>query len=221
MRLRYGIVAAVLALSLQVHLSQAVTIVQVDDFQDGTTMGWAAGAPHPYPPANVADAGPGGAGDGALRLIATGGGGAGSKLVSFNKAQWTGDYTDAGVTAISMALSNTGGTELDVRLAINGPGGKFSTTSAFTLPAGNGWGTYQFPIEAADWTSVSGGSNIGTPLAGATELRIVNNPSPSFIGVGASATLLVDNIDAVPEPGTFGLLAVAGMVWVCSRRRVG
>ena len=78
--------------------------------------------------------------------------------------------------------------------------------------------TYIFPIEATDWTHAIGGTDIGTTLANAFLLRILNNPSVSFQGATEEGTLLVDNIQSIPEPGTFGLLA-AGLAGVCFRRR--
>ena len=58
---RCGVLAtfAALALALQAQVSQAVTIAQIDDFQNGTTMGWTVGSgSNPNPPANVADVAP-------------------------------------------------------------------------------------------------------------------------------------------------------------------
>src|SRR5438046_275304 len=98
----------------------AITFGQIDNFQDGTTMGWSEGGPSPNPPTNIATGGPGGAGDRYLQNIASGGFGAGSRQVMMNSVQWTGSYSTAHVTQIDMMLANFGGASLPVRFAIEG-----------------------------------------------------------------------------------------------------
>ncbi|PWB73274.1 MAG: hypothetical protein C3F15_10055, partial [Holophagae bacterium] len=91
-----GLFAAIGTLAMATAVpAWAVDPLQVDDFEDGTTMGWEEGAPSPNPPVNVADGGPGGAGDAYLENTSSGGTGAGSRMVMFNNAQWTGDYVAA------------------------------------------------------------------------------------------------------------------------------
>ena len=69
----------------------AVVFGQIDDFQNGTTMGWDEGSPSPNPPVNVATGGPDGAGDRFLQTNSSGGNGPGSRMVMFNQNQWAGD----------------------------------------------------------------------------------------------------------------------------------
>src|SRR5438128_1719277 len=83
----------------------ALTLGQVDDFQDGTTDGWTTGH---STPANMATGGPSGAGDRFMQVVSTGGFGADSKLVVFNPSQWLGNYTGAGITGVAMYLANFG-----------------------------------------------------------------------------------------------------------------
>src|SRR3712207_4557029 len=59
--------------------SKAVTLGQVDTFQDGSTMNWQEGGNSPNPPTNVASGGPAGAGDRYLENDSSGGFGAGSR----------------------------------------------------------------------------------------------------------------------------------------------
>ncbi len=63
---------------------------QIDDFEDGTTMGWMEGFPSPNPPVNIASCRPAGTGDNYLQNISSGGFGPGSAQVMFNHDQWTG-----------------------------------------------------------------------------------------------------------------------------------
>src|SRR5215468_3493420 len=101
-------------------IASAVTFGQKDDFQDGTTMGWVEGVPSPNPPTNVANGGPGGAGDRYVQNVASGGAGAGSKQIMFNQAQWAGNYVAAHVTQVDGLFANFGTTTLSVRFAIEG-----------------------------------------------------------------------------------------------------
>jgi len=193
----------------------AITIGQVDDFQDATTQGWATGG-GPNPPVNVITGGPQGAGDAFLQLTSSGVSGPGGKLVGFNQLQWTGDYSSAGVNLLTIDLNNLGVTDLVVRLAINGAGGQFSTTAGALLAIGSGWGSYAFAVDANAWTSV-GGSDINATLGAVSMLRIVSATNPSFQGDKIDAMLGVDNISAVPVPaaawlfgsGLIGLLGAA------------
>ncbi len=90
--------------------AQAVILGQIDDFNDNTTQNWQRG--------NVALGGPGGALDPFLQLTADGSIGPNGKLVTFNQAQWSGDYTSAGVGSLFMFLNNNGAADLFVRIAI-------------------------------------------------------------------------------------------------------
>ena len=200
--------------------ARAITIGQVDDFQDGTTQGWKVGNPHPVPPINSTDNGPAGIGDHAL-LLATNGlpSGAGSRLAADNPLQWTGDYLAAGVKIISLDANNLSGRPVTLRLAADGDGGRFSTTTSFLLPAASGWQSLLFPVEPADWAA-AGGVLINDTLANLTKLRLLDNVAPSFRGTAGAAELLVDNITAlVPEPSTFALCMLTSITLLTRRRR--
>src|SRR5688500_16552807 len=89
---------AVLACSLLLtSTASAVTFGQLDNFQSGTTAGWDHGSRSDNPPTDIPTGGPAGAGDRFLRNVSQGSG-AGSRQVMFNQAQWTGNYSAAGVT---------------------------------------------------------------------------------------------------------------------------
>ena len=121
--------------------SGAVTPGQVDDFEDGTVMGWTEGPVSPNPPTNLPSGGPAGAGDNYLRNISSGGAGPGSKLIMFNLTQWTGNYTAAGVTRIDLQMANFGAATLHMRIAIQGGAltTRYASTTAVALPADGVW----------------------------------------------------------------------------------
>ena len=219
---------AVTLLTLAVAPTYGVTIGQIDDFEDGTTMGWDIGpdGPDVVRPINIPSGGPAGVGDAYLSLTALGGNGPGSKLSVINTAQWTGDYIGSGVGQISMALNNLGSTDLFIRLLLVGPFGPMGPESiAFTdavhVPTGSGWQNASFDISPAALTA--GFGTASGALSAVTELRLFHNPDPFFTGPGGNAipsvqaNLGVDNIQAVPEPSSI-LLLISGMgALLCGR----
>jgi hypothetical protein len=208
----------------------ALTLGQVDTFEDGTTQNWivnllAMGGAVPAP-VNVVDGGPQGAGDNYLRLTAVGGDGPGSRLSVINLAQWAGDYSAAGVTAITMDLNNLGATDLSLRLFLGNPLGGPPTDQAITdavlLPAQGGWTQAEFALDPISLTVLAG--DLATLLASVTELRLIHNPDATFPPPPVVAVLGVDNIAApVPEPSSLTLmllgLGFAGGAALRGRRR--
>jgi hypothetical protein len=192
----------------------ALDVGMVDTFQDGSTNFWDTGGPSPNPPTNQATGGPAGAGDKFMLATASGVHGPGGKLVVFNAAQWLGNYTALGLTAITMDVDNFGGSALDLRLQLSSLGATAYTTSAVSVPAGSGWQHVTFSLLPSALTG-----SVAVVLGGVTELRLYHGTSAA---VDVAASLGIDNITAVPEPGRAlslcaGLLALAG---IARRRRL-
>lgn len=212
-----------LAAGLATLPAQALTLGQSDTFEDGSTQGWQAGPAHPLPPSVVASGGPAGAGDHYLRLQAIGGAGPASRLAAENIAQWTGNYTAAGVTALTLDAANFGSTELWLRLLFDGSDGtnfaRAWSAVPVVLPAGSGWQTLRFEISPAD-LQVQGGGNVALALSDTYSIRLFHSTASTFPGGTVVATLGVDNITAVPEPAAAWLLAL-GLVGLALHRRRG
>lgn len=186
---------------LQPNVGLAVTLGQMDDFQDGTIQGWGIGVPiDPAQPVNVPDGGPAGTGDRYMRLTAEGDVGSGGRLAVLNRDQWTGNYLAAGINAITMWVNNLGATDLALRLYLTDFATQFPINAAIStlpvlLPAHSGWTAVVFRISAADLTATVG--SVQAALTDARELRLLHNPNPTFPPPRVVASLGVDNIKAV------------------------
>lgn len=202
---------------------QAVTPGQVDTFENGTTLSWSVGANHPVPPTVMASGGPAGTGDHYMQLQAHGSGGPASRLAVRNGAQWAGDYTAAGITALTMDIFNFGPSDLSLRLLFEA-GSPTLTDQAWStvpvlVPGGSGWRSVVFPVTASD-LSAAPGSQVADALAGAVAIRLFHGTLPLFPGEAVVATVGVDNITAVPEPDTCAMmLAGLGLLGLAVRRR--
>jgi hypothetical protein len=178
----------------------AVAPGQIDEFENGTTMGWAEGPPSPNPPRAVADGGPGGPGDGYLENEASGTSGPGGRLVMFNQDQWKGDYLAAGLTGIEAWAANLGQTTLHLRVALIGPAGAAGSTGAVRLPPDGQWRPLSFALSASGLTSIFGGVPVDDVLADVTELRILSAEGvPTTLGDVVAGRLAIDDIRAVGD----------------------
>lgn len=206
---------ALVALSPAAH---AVTLAQIDDFEDGSTQNWGGASPQ-----NIPTGGPLGLNDNYFEITATSGS-SGGKLTTHNRTQWLGDYLAAGVTEIAMDLkgfSSPGSANLSIRFAFktgtgSGDPGYVSTT-AFSLPIDGLWHHAVFSL--ADMTAVGSPAPLNTVLAGPAEVRILHAAADNTVhGDNIVGKFGVDNIQAAPEPTTTGLLALGMGAWLLRRR---
>ncbi|SRR5581483_9967004 len=212
---------AAAALILTLQTSHAITLLQVDDFENGTTDSWANGGSSQ--PLNITTGGPAGVNDNFLKITADGSGSLG-RLTIFNRSQWIGDYVAAGVNEIDMDLENLGSVTLNIRLAFKSSTAGQTTpgylSSAFSLPADSTWHHATFSITAANMIAFNSPAVFSTFMTNPAELRIINESGTSnLVGDPVVSQLGVDNIKAVPEPtavaflvGGFGALASWGVL---------
>ena len=199
-------VSAFIMLLTVPSLSPAITASHIDAFETGTTLGWGSGATI----TQLADGGSDGSKDGYLQISQTG-----FHVGAMNSNQWKGDYLNADISAIKMALnpiSVTPSSEnpdgiLEIRLVLFGPGGAFSSTNSTALEAG--WNSYVFDLSDTTFLigSGSGWPGSGTQiledtLADVNKLLIRHDPDDPPTAVGdhpqhITATLGIDNIEAI------------------------
>ena len=189
----------------------AVSLGLTDSFSGGVSAGWTTGANSPNPPTGVASGGPAGAGDGFLRIDSSGASGPGGRLVVFSSGPWAGNYTAAGITGITMDVKNLGATDLSLRLYFENALTSAFSLQAIALPAGSGWTPVRFDIQLP---ALSGAA--AATLASAVDFRVYHNPSAGVPQVSPfiAASLGLDNVSAVPEPGAGLLMALGLAAWL-------
>ena len=198
---------ASLALLALASPASAVAPFQIDDFQDTTTQSWEGEAGTSTPPQNVGS-GQGGMDDRYLEVRASAPSGPGSTLFAFSgsldagnptsPSQWSGSYLAAGIYAVEMDVVNNGGTALDLRIGVDGPGGAFVSDEAVELLTTSGWRTVRFGVLPTDLTPAQGNSSpdVIATLDAVTQLRVVHATTASFDGSAVNGELGVDNITA-------------------------
>lgn len=212
---------------LGLSTAHAVVLGQLDDFESGGVFNWGNGGPAPDPQ-NIADGGPLGSGDNFLR-VTSGGGGPAGKLTTFNRVQWasaTGgvdNYVAAGVTSIEMDLKNFGSTALTIRIAFKTGTGQadpgYVSTTGFSLAVGSDWQHATFSLSDMNAANGSPGT-LNSVLSNPAEMRILHSAAANTVhGDNFVGTLGVDNIRAVPEPASAGLVSL-GLGALALRRRV-
>ena len=173
-----------------------VTPGHVDTFQDGTAENWAFG--HGVPQV-VPTGGPAGAGDQYLQMTASGGSGAGGKLIIFNDKQWTGNYLSTGVISVGMDLLDLGDAPLTMRVALQsgfGLSSGYASTNGFALPADGAWHHASFVLNDTNLTALNGPPVLNDFLSSVGDFRILESANPALMGDTINASVGVDNITA-------------------------
>ncbi|MEY8848807.1 T9SS type A sorting domain-containing protein [Psychroserpens sp. XS_ASV72] len=189
--------------------AQNIAAGQTSDFSSGV-QGWIHQISNANDPVQVPTGGPAGAGDAFLRVtnsVMTGS--AGSKHLCINMdAEWTGNYTAAGIVAITCDVQNPGTETLHLRVALNKSFPNWAASAnPIVVPPGTTWTSITFPLNSSDLVISQGGATIADILADVDQIRIVSNDGtsptdPIHKGQGGVARISeLDNITAVDVLG--------------------
>ena len=213
---RIGAVGAVIVAGLMATDALAISTSSLDTFA-ATNEGWQIGGAG-VQPTQVSGTGPDSQ-VGYLSHFSDGSGSQGKWLMWNGQPRWQGNYTVAGVTGISLAANvSSGSSPVSMRIAFDGPGGWFASSS---VSVGGGWNTYSFSLTQADFAHVAAGGGTGTfadTMAAVTRFEVLSGTGAvghqsrgDIVQAGNSTnTILIDNIAAVPEPSTYAM-ALAGL----------
>lgn len=179
-----------------------ITLNQKDDFENFTTANWTKYDGSQLPNQNISTGGPDGENDNFLRVQSNfdGNNSHDFYLLTFNNAQWTGNYINAGVTYISMDVRNSGNNVIILRLSFLTRDDSWSTywgsINPIAILPGEDWKTIVFPIDENSLVMLSGGGGYTYNFAEVGELRILHNDAPAWEGDAIEAVLDIDNIQA-------------------------
>ena len=134
---------------------RAISLNQTDSFGSGLFENRSGAV------SDVLTGGPAGASDNYLVVMSRGGGGVNSKHITYNVAQWKGNYLTNGVARLTLQAKNFNGPTLQLRAVLKtgyGPTAGFASTVAFPLPADGAWHRATFDLNETAMTRVNSSS---------------------------------------------------------------
>ncbi|MDH4316423.1 MAG: hypothetical protein OEW68_16500 [Gammaproteobacteria bacterium] len=187
--------------------ANAVTLGQIDNFEDTTVQGWVEGAPSPNPPTNVAGGPPGSTRY--LQDSSAGGVGAGSNMTLFNQSQWTGDFLSAGITRIRAMVRVDPGSDsalslrVGFRSAAQAGARGYASLTPVVVPNDGNWYEVVFPIESTDLGQFNTGLSYASTMSNVGHMRIYHKTTAGWQGDDIVATMGIDNIEALESPTNY------------------
>ena len=147
-----------------------------------------------------------------------------SSLATFNTSEpWSGDFTAAGITGLTVELrAPTSNPEpLAIRATLLGPGTATRwVTEPITVPADGVWRSASFSFDETSLTRITGTASLAETLSAVDRVLFRHDPgTPSQQGDPVTGFLDLDTIRSVPEPGAGLLIVLAGGAWLIRRRR--
>ena len=199
---RTSLLVALAAALVAAQPAAALSLGLISDFEDGSLDGWAP------PRGNTTNLAGGPAGSTRFLQVLTS---SSTRIAAFNAG--VAGTIDADVTSILIDMQRPDGqSDLPMRMVLFGPGtnNRWTSTDAQLVPGDGVWRTYSFSVLEADLTRTAGSGSYAdlTNNFGRLMFRY-DAGAPSAQGtLGGTGTIGWDNITAVPEPGTGGLLAL-------------
>lgn len=186
-----------------------ISVGETSDFEIDIE-GWEHQLSNAFNPVVVSTGGPNGVDDGYLSTESSGTSGAGSRHLFVNdNPEWIGNYTSAGIVALTFDVRNPNATDLHLRVAVQGATNRWAASAnAVIVPANSGWISVSIPMEASDLTlSANPSTSIATILTEVSQIRILHNDGGDTLHKGQVAALMsdYDNITAVSSLSTLEL----------------
>jgi hypothetical protein len=126
-----------------------------------------------------------------------------------NTSAWSGNYLEAGVTAIEMDLNHllpiTPMQPIQIRILIFGDGGTFASERRTPILATGEWTHHRFGLTSDDLIYLEGGTGVLEDTLGNVTTLLIRNDTevptpPRTHPPHVTATLGIDNIQAISEP---------------------
>lgn len=173
------------------------TLGQSDDFEMGLEN-WREGPSSRNPPVVIPTGGPTGLNDAFMRATSDGVGGPGGRQVVFNRSQWSGDFTTAGIESVSVDILNENNDPMSVRLGLaQSTNTNRFVTPAQVVPADQQWHTVVFDVSDGAMIGVEGSLTQAQVLVSVAEMRILVNPNVDWAGSVVNSSMGLDNIQAL------------------------
>lgn len=184
--------------------SFAVTLFNPDTFEDGTIMGWGGADP-----ANVS-----GGAQGSSKALGAGSGTFGNRpfmAVENGQSRYTGNWLAAHATGVKVDMRALSGSEpIVMHLVLFGDNGsRWETTEAYALNPGSGFWAADFDV--SDLVLVSGSGTLNAALGNISRVMFRHNTTLQAGGESVNGQLVIDNVQVVPEPGTWAALGLGAL----------
>lgn len=205
---RFSLMAILLGICSSGH---AIVLGMVDDFESPPSCardGWIEGPGSSNPPEAMSSCGAGGSC--CLANASAGGFGPGSRQVTLNESQWTGDYLFAGVNKIQFEVANPGATTLNIRVGVTDGTTCYVSTDAAVIAPGAALATHAHLLADSEMTLVpgttcGGDADLSSVLANVTQLRIVSSTAPAWSGDAIVSEVHLDNVQALADSDLDGV----------------
>jgi len=163
-------------------------VAELDNF-DTSIENWGFGASGIGP--GLISGGINGGVDNFMEINSTGTTGANSRLIVQNTDQWA--FLSYGSHVSFDAKKCSTDSDLNVRISIDGSGGRFSSIKSYPLSDLDDWVHCTFELVQSNFQA-DGGTDFQATLANVTQLRILSADFPSWRGDVIQACIGIDNI---------------------------
>jgi hypothetical protein len=213
---QFTFTAAPIAMIAFTGAAHAATPGAIETFQSGLN-GWGS---NPALVSHVPTGGADGPADGYASVASTGETEINIRIRPNDSADFTGDFTAAGITQVSFAISELAIDDgLGIRLGFGSPGNFWVSNQSFE-PQVNTWETVTIDLIESNFTEVFGAGGVfSAAMSNVQRFQIRHDIGPpSMMPDISMGEFGVDNITLLPTPGPVAVLALGGALAMTRRR---